>query len=34
MSKTHEISEVTIHLGEPDQLKDRWVGQEELVKEL
>jgi MoxR-like ATPase len=34
MSKTHEISEVTIHLGEPDQLKARWVGQDELLTQL
>lgn len=34
MSKTHEISGVTLHLGEPDHLKARWVGQDELLTQL
>ncbi len=29
-----EISGIPIHLGEPDQLKTRWVGQEELLTQL
>lgn len=34
MSKTHEISGVTLHLGEPDHLKARWVGQDDLLTQL
>lgn len=29
-----EISGITIHLGEPDHLKTRWVGQDELLTQL
>lgn len=34
MSKTYVISGVTLHLGEPDQLAARWVGQDELLTQL
>ncbi len=34
MSRTHEISGITIHLGEPDELKARWVGQGDLLTQL
>lgn len=34
MSKTYEVSGVTLHLGEPDHLKARWVGQDELLTQL
>lgn len=34
MSKTVEISGVTIHLSTPDELRSRWVGQDELLLQL
>lgn len=34
MKDTYEISGVTLHLSQPDQLKSNWVGQTELVTQL